>query len=560
MALDILKDNIINKILVVGHEDSNLEKTSNLMSQAGIKYSNNFKNKKLKTSDISKTILKSKKNNTSSYSEQEKVSKVWDSLALDLFLANIDRELWHWTDTNSITLLDYWKSLDDQLAFVLLYNDPYSALSNFLNNKEKLDVNELNTFLSDWYSYNTILLNFFYKNKDRALLINSNQLNDNHAEYIDELTKHIGLDVNTEMMKKLTYSKKIEKDIPEETTVLSSFISKSLLDEHPEVFTLYEDMQSVANIYDKAIVSKEKPKAKDALCELFLIKNRTNKLQNDNKFLRKNFTEKSIEFKKQNKKIKNKNKKIKNKNKNIKKQNKVDVEENNLLLQQLHHVQEELEKYYIKNKSMQEEGQELNELKTKVKNLTTSIDSEKIKLQTSLKNRVEEIKKLETKVETEEVKTKSLVKLFETENSVLLEQLHHVQEELEKYYIENQSFKENEESKRLYGAADRIKEELGYKLGAKMIEKSKSSLGVLGLPFSLMVVKSQYKKEMKIKKDQYLPPIDTYTDVYDAEKIKKHLSYMFGQTIIRTMKNPFGIFILPFRLSSTYKAFKKSKD
>lgn len=133
-----------------------------------------------------------------------------------------------------------------------------------------------------------------------------------------------------------------------------------------------------------------------------------------------------------------------------------------------------------------------------------------------------------------------------------------MQEELEKYYLELQNYKTKKtEIKKLYGAADRIKNQLSYRLGAKMIEKSKSFGGLLSLPFVLRSEVKKFRIEQKDKKK--LPPIHTYTDAYEAEKIKKHLSYKLGYELIQCFKSPFGIFKWSTAIKKAKKEYKEGK-
>lgn len=93
------------------------------------------------------------------------------------------------------------------------------------------------------------------------------------------------------------------------------------------------------------------------------------------------------------------------------------TEENDLLLAQLHHVQEELEKYFLEGQQQQletytrESEKELAELRAQVATLKTSLNS----------------------AQTEHTE-------LQEENELLLAQLHQVQEELERYYLANQEF------------------------------------------------------------------------------------------------------------------------
>ena len=92
----------------------------------------------------------------------------------------------------------------------------------------------------------------------------------------------------------------------------------------------------------------------------------------------------------------------------------------------------------------------------------------------------------------------------------------------EKYYLENQRLKSNEAKKLLsdthatsnqgqvagqavyYGAVDRVKQDLPYRLGAQMI-KAKTVKDLAGLPLALA---REYQTFQKQKPIDNLPPIE----------------------------------------------------
>ena len=454
MQLGLLEKNKINKLLIIGHEYSRSEKISSFIYKAGVEYASVSKNEKLAAQDINQLILKSKKIKRKELSESQlSVSKVWDTLALDLFLGNIDKDFWLWEDSTAVNLLDYWKSLDEKLAFVLVYTDPKNTILNFIKSKEKFTPEDLDTLLSNWLDYNRILLDFFYKNKGRAFLVNTNCI-----KCIEQLTKKLDLPVDFEVIDGLLNAIDAENITFEENNNLVDFMGNRLVYEYPKVIELYKELQSIANIYDTENVYKKRD-LKDIFCELVAIQNTNHNLKLEKLLLVDKFQE------------------------------------------------------------LEEKSQIINEI---------------------FKKSEDEQKK---------------------ENELLLRQFHLVQEELEKYYIENKVLEEKkEEEKRYYGAAERVKDQLSYRLGKIILEKSKSFFGVLSLPFSLINVILEYKKDMKFKKFKKLPPINKYADAYEAQRVKSHLSYMLGQSIIKTMKKPYGIFILPFKISATYKNFKKNKS
>ena len=60
--------------------------------------------------------------------EQIGTAPVWHGMAMDLMLGNLDQRFWGWSDPGAIHLLEYWKQLDPTINFVFVYADPQSAL------------------------------------------------------------------------------------------------------------------------------------------------------------------------------------------------------------------------------------------------------------------------------------------------------------------------------------------------------------------------------------------------------------------------------------------------
>lgn len=153
------------------------------------------------------------------------------------------------------------------------------------------------------------------------------------------------------------------------------------------------------------------------------------------------------------------------------------------------------------------------------------------------------------------------VKELEEENELLLAQLHQVQEELERYYLENQDLKKNhtKTKPKPYGAADRVKQHLSYRLGTTMIAHSSSLSGWVRMPFALLSQAREHSRSLKAQAGQPQPPLHTYADAYEAERCKQHLSYQLGQTLLKHIKTPWGWVWMPFALVGTVRSFRKAR-
>jgi hypothetical protein len=205
------------------------------------------------------------------------------------------------------------------------------------------------------------------------------------------------------------------------------------------------------------------------------------------------------------------------------------AQENELLLSQLHQVQEELERQQQRKQELEVRGAELE-------------------------------RQVQTARETQE---KGKLKALGEENELLLSQLHQVQEELERYYLENQRLKQKVPPPKPagpYGAADRIKRQLSYRLGAVMIQRSRSFGGWLGMPWALAAEAKAFRADLAQRQaDKKAPPIHKYRDAHEAERVKQHLSYRLGSTLIQHGKSPLGWMKLPFAISREVHEFRSQR-
>lgn len=163
------------------------------------------------------------------------------------------------------------------------------------------------------------------------------------------------------------------------------------------------------------------------------------------------------------------------------------------------------------------------------------------------------------------------IKESEEENHLLLTQLHTVQEALEYHCLETQASQANapaaavEKSKSTlkaqktaihYGAPERVKQQLSYRLGNTLIQRSNSFTGILTLPAALIRQVREFNEDKKTKAGQKLPPIERYADAHEAEKVKQHLSYRLGKTLLENYRSPLGWIKLPFAIRKEIREFE----
>lgn len=175
------------------------------------------------------------------------ISKVWDGLALNLMVANIDKPLWGWSNPEAIHTLNYWRDIDPSFAFILSYDKPSIAL---LDDKSNAD---LESVLMDWVQYNQKILQFYMENKDRCLLFHQEQFDVAKAEAINLLSHNI---------KEISY-KNIEQNLIIEDSgaievqnhnsinqelMIEKYILENIIQQYPIVVDLYEKLQAVSDL------------------------------------------------------------------------------------------------------------------------------------------------------------------------------------------------------------------------------------------------------------------------------------------------------------------------
>lgn len=110
-----------------------------------------------------------------------------------------------------------------------------------------------------------------------------------------------------------------------------------------------------------------------------------------------------------------------------------------------------------------------------------------------------------------------------------------------------------------FGAAERVKAQLSYRLGATLIQHSRSVGGWLCMPFAVVATVVQFEREKAQRRSQKLPPIHQYRDAHEAERVRGHLSYRLGSVLIRNAQSPLGWGRMPFAVQREIRAFRTSQ-
>ena len=433
---------------------------------------------------------------------------------------------------------------------------------------------------------------FFLENKERCVLINFEAFQGNKKNIIKPLSNVIKIDnlmsahyknsILFDVVENNDYTKSNEIALLEKYTDLfslsaneteitfndtkvSEYLVSELIKERTEVLKLYNELQAYANL-PYIETSKDNVSAEAALWEVVEERNSifnivSHLVQESKKKDADIELTKSI-FKKRQFLLLNRINELKKEKEEVIKLSKIN--HNDVVRQEKY--PDDIEK---KINDIQKYEEEISEKESK---LTQAI-SEKEQILKQLHKYEEEISEKESKLtqaisEKEQI-LKQLHKYEEeisekeskftqaiSEKEQILKQLHIVQEQLEHYFIENQEIKKKLPPV-LYGAAEQIKQELGYRLGYIIVSYSKSLKGIITMPFALIrecVFEKKRKKSYGVDVPLYL-----YADADKAERVKKHLSYQLGQAIISSANSIFGFITLPFKLIVVVYKYRRAK-
>lgn len=590
-----------NHILVVAHPSAQAQQVFDLLKAAGVQEALPSRREQLSAQALTETLLKAYGLQWSNGQvpisiESVEASPMWQSLVLDLVLGNMEQPLWAWLDPQAVHLLDFWQQQSAHTVFMLVYDDIQNIYQQCLQEGEDASPEAINAKVQTWVAYNEALLQFHLRNPERSFLVHAKQVTHSAQSYLQQLNQRIASPVqlqpsltsyaadsvdvtevesNPAVMHQIASAEKhTDATASASVDTLTNWLMDQLVQMQTDALELYEQLQATANLplarmhsYQQlaphaaakplklhqawsSLVAMHKD-YKQSLEQVQILEQTASALQNELNFSQ----QKNADAQAHHKKLE---------------------EENHLALEQLHRVQEELERFYLQKVKLQQDleaaqrqAKQLVDAQNEVKKTKNALQAAKSQIQ-QLEGVQAELKRKNEALQTAQKQKTATPKELQEENELLLRQLHQVQEELERYYLENKKLKAGgatykvESSRKSsgashYGAAERIKNQLSYRLGSIMIEKSRSLGGWFAMPFALRAETQRFRQESAARKGKKLPPIESYVDAFEAERVKQHLSYRLGATMIQHSVSLSGWFSMPWALYAQVKEFRQSR-
>lgn len=339
-------------------------------------------------------------------------SRLWEQVAIDLLLANIDQPVWSWADARSIDALDFWAQLDTNIRFVLLCQTPQQAVADLFTAHADPGVDEARQ-LQLWQQRHQALLRFHLRHPERSVLVWADQAQQAPQTLVAHIAQQWQLPLQPDAVTPAA------QPLPHNAVQLQ--LAAQLVARHPQYQELerelYASMQPLLAAPADPVPTQLAVASAQQLVQHYL------------QLADRSSEQAALQ----------------------QQQHKADN-----LLQELHRVQEQLEAITQAQqievaakadalKRLEAETQAKIELQTRLDAETKAKQAEAAAKAEALQQRDAQAKaqtELQTKLDTlTQANTKTVADLQEAqqEGELLLQQLHQVQEELEKYYLNHQA-------------------------------------------------------------------------------------------------------------------------
>lgn len=171
--------------------------------------------------------------------------RTWDKMAVDIFYANDKFPLWFWADENSVKALNYWLEFDTATQFVFVHTSPQVVLVDALE-EGKDSLLALEHVLQEWCVRTQEMLSVHMNHPKRSVFIDSAQASRDPGTYIQALAEHWQLSLQAAPVRGI-----------EETTgnCVEHYLIGSLLQRYPHATELHNEIcarQIIASVTSKA--------------------------------------------------------------------------------------------------------------------------------------------------------------------------------------------------------------------------------------------------------------------------------------------------------------------
>lgn len=235
-------------VITCGHQQSGDALVHNLLRQAGLADAALSRRESMHVHELQSRMLTVLQIDTDAgVAAPSAPGRVWDELAMDLFLANMAAPVWGWNSPATLPLLEYWHEFDPQARFVLVYAPPEFAICQALQEQEATPV-LVKELLSSWMRANHRLLHFYHRHPERSELVNVRTALSAPAQLLERLNERWQLDLRAK---------------PERTrdagahSLVASVLARAAVRDDERVLPLFAELESVTSLETPDVVPGE---------------------------------------------------------------------------------------------------------------------------------------------------------------------------------------------------------------------------------------------------------------------------------------------------------------
>ena len=364
-------------------------------------------------------------------------SRLWQQLAIDLMVSNMDSANWGWAHRGSVQYLEFWSQLDSDIRFVLVCEDRLSMICRLIEHGEQLS--SMSGHLASWAHNHQQMLRFHLRNPAKSHLVWGEDVQSNPVKLIQHIENNWQTPLDTRLL---------APNFNEPNSDLLKAIATQILNEEAQTATVDYELQSLIGPSSTLPVSG-KIDASDLISLYGQLKERAvlqeqvhqaqKKIEESKELQRQDEEKIKLEIatkqeslnklaveQKSSAALKKQKDELIIAQKEALEKNKVLQEESDLLLMQLHQVQEELEKIFLTNQDAQ------GKIKLEIDSKQAALE----KLETEKKN-VAALKKQRDELTASQQDAQTKFKEIQKKYDLLLAQHQQVQGELEKRSLIN---------------------------------------------------------------------------------------------------------------------------
>jgi len=168
-----------------------------------------------------------------------------------LFSTIENEPLFAWADHHSSLFLDFWRSVNKDIRFILFYTSPEHELAHYLESNS-FDKSSADRVISAWYERSRAMLTFFLNNRKASLLVDVHAAASSTGSLLQTVNNqfNIGLAEQTEQV--------VQHPMP---SPIVEYLAVTLLLGRHEISELYDEIRSAATLLggqDNSIAGPER--------------------------------------------------------------------------------------------------------------------------------------------------------------------------------------------------------------------------------------------------------------------------------------------------------------